>query len=258
MDVKTYLRKDNITNLINEGKRIDGRAFDEIRKLQIEKGYVSEKAEGSALVKLGDTQVLAGISMDVGEPYPDSPKEGVITTSSEFRPMASPIFESGPPGEESIELARVVDRGIRESGAIDLDKLFIEDELVWVVFIDVHVLDHCGNLIDTSGIAAIAALLNARFPKYEDGKVIRGEWGDKLPIKCVPIPSTFAKISDKLVLDPVLDEEYAMDARLTISTTDTINAMQKGGVGSLTNEEIKSAIDMTFKNAEKLRKQVEA
>jgi len=84
--------------------------------------------------------------------------------------MASPRFESGPPNEESIEVARVIDRGIRESGAIDTKKLLIEENLVWIVFIDVHVLDHDGNLIDAGGIASMAALLNTRLPKYEDGK----------------------------------------------------------------------------------------
>jgi len=119
MEIEAYLKKDYITNLVNEGRREDGRAFDEYRKLITENGYVKEKAPGSCLVQLGKTKVLAGVSVDVGEPFPDRPNEGVMSTSAEFRPMASPRFESGPPNEESIEVARVIDRGIRESGAID-------------------------------------------------------------------------------------------------------------------------------------------
>jgi exosome complex component RRP42 len=68
---------------------------------------------------------MAGIKMDIGEPYPDEPDSGVMTTAAELIPMASPDFESGPPDEESIELARVVDRGIRESKIIDVDKLCV-------------------------------------------------------------------------------------------------------------------------------------
>jgi len=258
MEIEGYLRRDYIKNLVKEGKRLDNRRFDEYRNLEIEKGYVGEKACGSAFVKLGNTKVLVGISMGVGEPYPDSPGEGVMTTSTELRPIASPYFESGPPREESIELARVVDRGIRESGAIPTEKLAIDDEKVWIVFIDIHVLDHGGNLIDASGIASIAALLDARMPKFEDDKVIRGEWDGKLPIECTPIPCTLAKISDQLLVDPTQDEEYAMDARLTIATTDTINAMQKGGgFGTLTDKDVDDAVELAFRNGEEIRKVVE-
>ena len=125
-NVETYLKKDYIENLISTGKRLDERKFDEYRKIDIERGYVSEKCCGSALAKLGDTKVLAGISMSVGEPYPDEPKKGVMMTGVEFRPLASSEFELGPPREDAVEVARVVDRGIRESECIDLNKLFIK------------------------------------------------------------------------------------------------------------------------------------
>ena len=254
MDIEAYLKRDYISNLINDGKRLDDRLFDEYRKISIEKDYSGAKASGSSMIHLGDTKVLVGISLDVGEPYPDSPESGVMTTSAELRPLAFPHFESGPPGEEAIEIARVVDRGIRESGAIDLEKLFIEDGKVWVVFIDIHVLDHDGNLIDASGIAAISALLGTKMPKYEDGEVIYSEKKDNLPVVEKPIPCTIAKIGESLIVDPTLDEEYAMTARLTTTTTAMINAMQKGGNGSLTTDEVDRAIDLAFEKAKEIRK----
>ncbi|MCX6695857.1 MAG: exosome complex protein Rrp42 [Candidatus Altiarchaeota archaeon] len=257
MDIEAYLKKDYIIKLIETGAREDGRGFEDTRPLEITKGYAKDKAPGSAMVKLGDTTVIVGVSMDVGEPYSDAPKSGIMSVTAEFRPMASPTFESGPPREDAIELSRVVDRGIRESGAIDVEKLFIEEEKVWAVFIDIHIIDYSGNLIDAAGLAAISALLDARMPKYEDDKVVRGEWSGKLPITCTPIPITFAKIRDKILIDPTLDEEYAMDARLTIGTTDTVNAMQKGGHGKLTQEEVERMVDLAFEKAPALRKKVE-
>jgi len=256
MEVESYLKRDYITNLISQGKRIDGRKFDEYRKLEIERDYVSEKSCGSALVTLGDTKVLVGISMNVGEPYPDAPESGVMSVGNELRPIASPKFELGPPDDISVEIARVVDRGIRESKAIDFDKLFIEKDKVWMVFVDIHVMDYLGNLIDAAGIAAISALLNTRIPKYEDGVVVRGEFQGKLPVREIPIPCTTAKISNTLVFDPNMDEEYAMDARLTVATTDTINAMQKGGLGTFTEKEILETVEKSFKKAEEMRKLV--
>lgn len=257
MNVEYYLRRDYITKLIEEGKRVDGRAFGDYRPVEITKDYVKEKADGSAYASMGNTKVLVGVSLDIGMPYPDSPKSGILTTSAELRPLASPDFELGPPREDSIEIARVVDRGLRESGLIDLDKLFIEEEKVWAVFVDIHMLDHDGNLIDAATLAAVTALLNAKLPKYEDGKIIRGEWHGKLPTTCTPIACTMAKIRDKILMDPCLDEEYAMDARLTVTTTETLNAMQKGGRGSLTMEEVERCVDSAFQKSEELRKLVE-
>ncbi len=253
-EIETYLKKDYLENLIAQGKRLDGRKFDEYRKVEIEKGYVSDKCCGSALAKLGDTKVLVGISMSVGEPYPDEPEKGVMMVGAEFRPLASPEFELGPPREAAVEVARVVDRGIRESECIDLDKLFIEEDKVWIVFIDLHMLDHVGNLIDASGLAAISALLDTKIPKYEDEGVIRDESQGNLPVRDVPVPCTLAKIKDSLVVDPNLDEEYAMDARLTVTTTDVITAMQKGHGGKLTKEEISQVIDLSFEKGKELRK----
>jgi len=257
MNIEYYLRRDYITKLLDEGKRVDQRAFDEYRPIEITKNYVKEKADGSAYVTLGNTKVLVGISLGVGEPYPDNPESGVLSTGAELRPIASPDFELGPPREDAIELARVLDRGIRESGMIDLDKLFIEEDKVWMVFIDTHILDHDGNLFDAATIAAVTALLNTQLPKYEDEKIIRGEWKGKLPTTCVPLSCTMAKIKDKVLLDPLLDEEHAMDARLTVTTTDTVNAMQKGGFGSLTLEEVEKAVDLAFEKSKDLRKKVE-
>ena len=107
MSITAEIKKDYIIKLAKSGKRVDNRKFDEFRKIKIETDII-KKAEGSAKVTIGNTQVIAGIKMDLGEPYPDAPDSGVMTTAAELIPMASPDFESGPPDEESIELARVI------------------------------------------------------------------------------------------------------------------------------------------------------
>lgn len=254
MNVEYYLKRDYIINMLEkQGKRVGDRDLEAYRDLKIEKGYVSDKACGSAYVKLGETEILAGISMMTGTPYPDSPTSGVMSTSTEFRPIAHPNFELGPPREDAIEVARVIDRGIRESGCIDFDKLYIEEDAVWMVFIDIHIMNNAGNLFDAGGIAAISALVDAKMPKYEDGSVIRGEWAGDLPIESVPVPITYSKIGSKIIMDADLDEEYASDARLTVTTTDTLNAMQKGGRGAFTPEEVKQCVSKAFEKSNDLR-----
>jgi len=170
------VKRDYLLGLAKEGKRVDGRGFDEYRKITIERNII-KNAEGSAKVKIGNTMVMAGIKLEIGEPYPDSPEEGTMTTSVELPPLASPEFEPGPPTPDAIEIARVIDRGIRESEYIHLDKLVVEPgEKVWIVFIDIHVLDYDGNLFDAGSLAASVALQHAVVPNERYG------FGDNVPL----------------------------------------------------------------------------
>jgi exosome complex component RRP42 len=254
MTIIPSIKRDYLANLAKNGKREDGRAFDEFRQIEIETGIVS-KAEGSARVKIGNTQVLTGIKMDIGEPYPDTPETGVMTTAAELIPLASPDFEAGPPREDAIELARVVDRGIRESQLIEIEKLCIEpEEKVWMVFIDIHILDYDGNLFDAASLASLAALMTTKVPAK------RFDLGEDypLPIKEPPISCTSVKFNDVVVLDPSLDEDEIAEVRLTVATdkNEDIRAMQKGLNGSFTRDEIKKVIKASIDNGKKIREQL--
>ncbi len=228
-EILSNITKDYLHRLLQEGKRIDGRDIMEYRDIEIESSWAGS-AEGSARVKLGDTDVIVGAKMEVGEPFPDTPEQGVLTTAAELIPMASPEYESGPPGEDATELARVVDRGIRESDAVDTTELCIEKgEKAWVIFIDIHVLDFDGNLFDAAGIGAMTALLDADIPASEFDEAEKDE-DYPLPIEHIVVPTTFAKIKDQIILDSQLEEEKIADARLTVTfnENDEIVAMQKG------------------------------
>lgn len=255
-DYYWILEKDKIQAVLAEGKRPDGRKFDEYRKIEIAKEF-SKNADGSARVKLGNTEVACGIKFDVGAPYPDSPDEGGMATGVELSVGASPEFETGPPRENAIELGRVVDRAIRESHAFDFKAMCIEEgEKAYFAFIDCYVINYDGNLFDACSIASLAALTEAKIPKYEDGQIFRKEYSGKLKLLKKPLLSTFAKIQNSVVLDPGLEEEMSLDARFSLGTTedDTICAFQKGGVGSFTEKEIFDCLDVALKEAKKLRK----
>jgi exosome complex component RRP42 len=256
MNIDRELKRHFIGRLIENGRRIDGRGFDDFRPIKIETGVIETKAEGSSRVALGNTDVMCGIKLDVGEPFPDTPEEGVMMVGAELVPIASPDFETGRPGEDAVELARVVDRGIRESKMIDLGKLVIEPkEKVWMVFIDLHILNHDGNLIDASSLAAVSALQKAFVPKYEGEKVVRREKDRDLPITKTPISCTFAKINGGTVLDPILDEEFAMDSRLTVTTSGKhIHAMQKGCEGVFKPDEISVLVEKAMLKYNELKK----
>lgn len=252
--------KNHIMGCLNKGIRFDGRKLEEYRKIVIEKD-VTKTAEGSARVKIGNSEVIVGIKMGIGEPYPDTPDEGTLMVGAELSPLASPEFESGPPDIQSIELARVVDRGIREAKTVDVKKLCIEaGEKVWMVSIDICPINDDGNLLDAAGIAALVALENTKFPKY-DGKKLdyKTHTKEKLSLDKLPIPITVLKIGDKLLVDPLPEEEDVFDARLTVTTTEDekICALQKGGETPLTFEDISKMVDLALKKSVEIRKQIE-
>lgn len=258
-----HIDHDFIADLLSKGERLDGRGMSEYRDLEIEVNVVHAKAEGSALVRLGDTSVVAGVKVLVGEPYPDSPDEGVTMVTAEMSPIASPLFELGPPKENAIELARIVDRGVRESETVDAKKLCIkEGKKVYMVFADVYPLEYDGNLIDASSIAVNAALLTAKYPekKWEDDKVVDTGEIVSLPINNVAIEHTVSKIDDNLIIDPNLKEEFVQDCRLTMAVDreNHFTAMQKGGgAGPMSIELIEKAMDMALESAESIRNAID-
>ncbi|MEM2963052.1 MAG: exosome complex protein Rrp42 [Candidatus Anstonellales archaeon] len=252
-DILAEIKKDHIKRLLEKNERPDGRKEDEYRPITLQKN-IFENAEGSALASIGKTQVLAGIKFGIAPPFADKPNEGIFSTSAEFTPIGSFMFEPGPPSPEAIELARVVDRGIRSSETFDLKSFFIEEGKVLALYLDLYVLDHDGNLFDAALLAGMAALSSTRLPKIENGEIIVGEYSSNLEIKEKVVSCTFAKFGKHILLDPSLDEERGMECRLTISTIPGfVCSMQKGGWGSFSKDEVLMLIDLAFKKGDELR-----
>ena len=257
MDIVPEITRKSIINLINNDKREDGRNLDEYREISIETNVIS-KAEGSARVKLGETQVIVGIKPQIGSPFPDTPNLGVLMTNCEMLPMADPTFEPGPPSDDSIELARVVDRGIRESELVELNKLCIkEGEHVWMLFIDLHIIDNCGNLFDACELAVMAALKSMKLPVtsvVDDEVVISEDETFDLPINNELALCTFVKIGDKMVIDPSLAEENVATARLNVGVTKDghICSMQKGGNEPLTKDDVLYGVNLAISKTKEL------
>lgn len=252
--------KEYLGKLFSEGKRFDGRGLLDMRKIDFSYD-VSNKSEGSARVKIGNTDVVVGVKLGIGEPYPDSPDKGNLMCTSELLPLASPKFESGPPGFRAIEIGRLIDRAIRESGMIDFSKLIITPgEKSWTIFVDIYPINDDGNLIDASNIASILALRNAKMPSLDkDGNIDYSDKKGHLPLTkdIDPLSFSFFKLGDSIILDPTREEEEACEARVTFGISNwkdqyMVNSCQKIGEGIFTQEEIAKIMKILPKKYEEV------
>ncbi|MFT4310531.1 MAG: RNA-binding protein [Candidatus Woesearchaeota archaeon] len=248
--------KEHILRNISQDVRYDGRTKTQYRHIEITTD-VSHTAEGSAQIRIGDTVVIAGVKLALEKPYPDTPNKGNLMVNAELLPIASDKFEMGPPSMDSIELARVVDRTVRESGAIDLQALCVtHGEQVWSVMCDVCPLNNAGNLFDAASLAVAVALQQAVFPAItEDGVDYKTKTKNKLPLSDVPLSVTVWKIGDEFIVDPTEAEQEAFDARLTVGMLSDghICALQKGGDGVLSVDDAKTMVGIAQDAAKHLR-----
>ncbi|MFX0049820.1 MAG: exosome complex protein Rrp42 [Candidatus Hodarchaeota archaeon] len=259
------LERKYLGDLLEKGNRTDGRSFWERRPIQLIPNVI-KKAEGSAMVKWGETVVLAGVKTQLGAPFPDTPNDGVITVNIELSPISSPTHESGPPGPDAIELARVVDRGIRESKVIpmqDSKLCVIPGSKVWILFVDIYILDDGGNLIDASSLAAISALSNTRLRKIliddETEEVTLLDETEPLPRNGSVASLTYAKINNFIVYDPNLIEDRGKNTRFSLAITDKgmVCSMQKGESGVFLEEEVLEILNKAAIHAKELHNIIE-
>ncbi len=250
---------DNVVQAIKQNKRMDGRDFNNYRNLEIKKGVMAS-ADGSAWVKLGNTEVIAGIKFIIGTPYPDSPDKGSMSVNLELTGVSSPEFSTGPPQITAVEYGRVADRAIRASEAIDFKELVVvPGEKVFIMFIDCIAINADGNLIDATQFAATAAILNAKIPKLdENNNIITKEYTDKkVNLKYIPVNITFDKIKDKVILDANGIEGFASDARFSIGLVkDTVVSCQKSKGGTFTEKEINDMIDIAVSKYPEISKKI--
>ncbi|MBN1544204.1 exosome complex protein Rrp42 [Candidatus Woesearchaeota archaeon] len=249
--------RNQVISLLSKQTRLDGRKPHEYREVKVETG-VSKNAEGSAKVKIGDTEVIAGVKLEVMKPYPDQPDQGSMMVNVELYPMSSPEFETGPPDIFAIELARITDRAIRESKTLDTKKLCIEaGEKAWMVVIDVCTLNDAGNLYDAIYLAAMAAMKDAVFPAFDGVKLeYKNKTEEKLPLSRVPVSVTVFKYGDHILVDPTNEEEKAIDARLTVGVLENGNicSLQKGGDVAIVADDIFRMVDLAKQKSQELRK----
>jgi exosome complex component RRP42 len=250
------LLRSHLKELADSDQRLDGRTQYQGRDVELEVNILGN-AEGSARVRMGDTIVFAGVKFQTMTPYSDRPNEGGLMCMAEVRPVAARQHEAGPPSAASIELSRVVDRGIRESGCIDTSDLcIIPGEKAWQVILDLFAVSDDGNLFDAFALAGIAALRNATIPqeKFEVGE------DRPLIVSKTPIMCSYQRVGGRFIFDASGREELGGDERIhiTLGDDDHVHSLQKGLKGAFTAAEFKELMEEAQKKGKELRKMVHA
>jgi exosome complex component RRP42 len=254
------LKQEIMKKMVEQGVRIDGRGLGSYRELGINVNVV-KTADGSSIVSLGNTKVIAGVKVEVGKPFEDTPDEGALIVNLEIAPTASPDVEPGPPDENSIEIARIVDRAIRHSGFLDFKSLsIVTGKHAWFLWVDIYVLNHDGNLVDAATIAAVAALMSTTLPKVEldpAGNILRIDRSNRtqlsLNIDKMPLTITHVKMGNLIIIDPTREEEDLSDGMYVIGVAGgNVVAIQKV-IGAFTRDEINYMINDSINQYLKLK-----
>ena len=125
-------------------------------------------ADGSAIVKQGNTTVVCGIKLELGKPAAETPDQGYIVPNVTLPPMCHPNLKPGPPSAEAQGLSSFIRDVIHASKCVNLTDLCpVPNKFAWVVYIDLVCLDHDGNLKDALVAALMAALRSLRLPVLE-------------------------------------------------------------------------------------------
>ncbi|WBQ10369.1 ribonuclease PH [Hyphomonadaceae bacterium ML37] len=179
--------------------RPDGRQPDALRPIRFEMGF-SPYAEGSCLVKMGDTHVLCTASVDEATPpWLRGQGRGWVTAEYSMLPRATHQrtrreVNSGKPSGRTQEIQRLIGRSLR--ACIDLKALGERQ-----ILIDCDVLQADGGTRTASVTGAWLALKSACLWLVEEGV-----------IKTDPVHAQLAAVSAGIIAgEPRLDLEYEED-----------------------------------------------
>ncbi|XP_022254681.1 exosome complex component rrp45-like [Limulus polyphemus] len=248
--------QDFIIESVKADKRIDGRELNESRVMHITFG----KTRGCVLCTLGNTRVLSQVSCEMSMPKAAHPTEGSIHINVELSPMASPVFEAGRSSDLGIELTRVLEKCIRDSHCVDLEALcIVAGEKVWSLRVDVHVMNHDGNLAECAAISAVSSLHHFRRPEVTvagaDVTVHSVEEHDPIPLSLhhIPVCVTFALFNSgqQVIADPTEAEELASEGRVVVGVNahQEICMMHISGCTPLQKEQVQRFVELAVNRA---------
>jgi len=217
--------------------RFDGRRADQLRSLEIIPHY-QKHAEGSALVKLGDTWVLCAASVEQGVPaWMAGKSKGWLTAEYAMLPRATHTRSKRDPGGRGKEIQRLIGRSLR--AAVDLAQL---GELTINVDCDVLCADGGTRVTSITG-AWIAVALGLQ------KLVANGKLADLRALKPPVAAVSVGIVGGEVVLDLPYVEDSKAEVDMNVVGTEDGTLIEVQGTaeqGTFTRTQMTQMIDLAM------------
>ena len=227
-------------------KRADGRAFDELRPVEITPGF-TKFAEGSVLIRCGDTVVLCNASVEDKAPPHVPEGHGWVTAEYSMLPRANRErsrrdVSKGKLSPRSAEIQRLVGRALRAS--IDMKALGER-----TITIDCDVLQGDGGTRTASVTGGYVALALACQWLVKEGYLLRS------PLRTAVAAVSAGIVDDELLLDLCYEEDSNAQVDLNCIMTEQGELVEIQGTGegrAFTIQEQRQLVDLCAKGIDEL------
>lgn len=212
---------------LNDGVRPDGRTLGRSRATTIGLGAVTA-VDGSALVRLGHTTVLAGVKLDITRPSESTPDQGQITYNVELAPFSSADYRPGKPMEIVSIVSERLGSVLCNPDTLPLEQLCIsKGKACWSATVDIYILNSDGSVFDAALLATVAALHDVRVPpveimehgarrQTEEEASTSGSEHTKLQFGAVTLGSTCCMYDSHILVDPTSEEEAIATSTVSV------------------------------------------
>jgi ribonuclease PH len=221
--------------------RADGRAWNELRPVQVERGFI-RNSPGSVLYRCGGTTVLVTAQLsDKVPPFLEGKGVGWLTAEYAMLPGSTPTRKSRGTDGRSTEIQRLIGRSLR--AVIDTRILG-----PWTIHVDADVLEADGGTRTaaiTAAFVAVADAIRERIGPQERPGVLR---------------DSIAAVSVGMVSgEPVLDLDYREDSTadvdfnvVRLGSGGLVEIQGTGEGGTFTRQELDTLLNLAEQGIDQL------
>jgi len=214
-------------------KRIDGRKFDEPRKMEAKIGVIP-RADGSAMFKIGDTIAIAAVygPRELHPKFLQNPEKGILRCNYDMASFSVPERKKPGPNRRSTEISMVTEKALLP--VLDLNQFPNAVVDVFVEIVQANAGTRCAGIT-----AASMALAHAG-----------------VPMRNLISAVSVGKVGDKIVIDLDKNEEDyedgATDIPVAMTGNHEITLLQLDG--EVTKDELLKALELAKKGCSEIDK----
>ncbi|OGQ06099.1 MAG: ribonuclease PH [Deltaproteobacteria bacterium RBG_19FT_COMBO_46_12] len=206
-------------------KRSDGRGLKSLRSVKITRNYLKH-AEGSVLIKIGDTKVICSASVEERvPPFLRNTGKGWVTAEYSMLPRSTHTRtsrEKGGGNGRAFEIQRLIGRSLRS--VTDLSAF--GERTLWI---DCDVIQADGGTRTASITGAYVALVDAF------RKMMKNDLIEEIPVKDSVAAISVGKVEGEVLLDLNYEEDSKAEVDMNVVMTGAgkfveIQGAAEGGV----------------------------